>query len=101
MPTSPAGDMACAQSPMQSKPSRDQQRRRLIWTVSILIFVLVVFDAFECIVSSLRCMALPLIFALLQHAAMCAGELRRGQTFGSSDALRFPDRYHQPGLLTR
>ena len=32
------GDMACAESPMQSNPSRHQLRRRLIWTVSNLIF---------------------------------------------------------------
>src|SRR6266702_5961559 len=36
---SPAGgDMACALSPMQSSPSQHHLRRRLIWTVSNLIF---------------------------------------------------------------
>ncbi len=38
IPTPPAGDMACAESPMQRSPSRHHWRRRLIWTVSSLIF---------------------------------------------------------------
>ena len=38
MPTPPAGDIACAQSPMQSRPSRAQRRSRLICTVSSRIF---------------------------------------------------------------
>src|SRR5579863_7437419 len=38
IPTPPAGDMAWAASPMQSKPGRYHWRRRLICTVRILIW---------------------------------------------------------------